>query len=98
MHIVYYHNVLEEPIDDLDLRCSRLSVQSFRKQMEFLKKNFRPVSLSELLARADGGDDDPDCVSVTFDDAYEGVGKPPDLPGTEWEVRWDGARNPSCDL
>ena len=75
MHIVYYHNVLEEPIDDLDLRCSRLSVQSFRKQMEFLKKNFRPVSLSELLARADGGDDDPDCVSVTFDDAYEGVGK-----------------------
>jgi peptidoglycan/xylan/chitin deacetylase (PgdA/CDA1 family) len=73
--ITYYHNVVEGPIDDLDRRSSRLSVEAFRKQMTFLAEQFRPISLEELLDRARKNRLDPMCVAVTFDDAYEGVGK-----------------------
>jgi peptidoglycan/xylan/chitin deacetylase (PgdA/CDA1 family) len=74
MFITYYHNVIEGPVDDLDRRCSRLSVDSFRKQMTFLSENFHPVSLNELLDRSERARLDAKCVAVTFDDAYEGVG------------------------
>lgn len=72
MPIVYYHNVVDEPVDGLDF-C-RLPVTDFAHQIQELAARFRIVSLPaylETLQRA--GRPDPGCVVLTFDDAYEGV-------------------------
>jgi peptidoglycan/xylan/chitin deacetylase (PgdA/CDA1 family) len=73
MWIVYFHNVVAGPLDELDRRLSRLSATEFASQVAFLCRHLRPVPLAELLSRHANGDDDPRAVAVTFDDGYRGV-------------------------
>lgn len=73
MFVTYYHNVIPEQPDDLDKRSSRLSLAMFRKQMQFLRHHFHPMSLAHMVSEARQNRLDPKAVAVTFDDAYKGV-------------------------
>ena len=73
MLILCYHNVIADEPDLMDRRCSRLSRREFARQMEELVRRWRPVSLTGMLDALDAGDDDPEAVAITFDDAYTGV-------------------------
>lgn len=73
MLIVYYHNVVNDPLDEFDRKLSRLHVDEFARQMRRLAEEFRPVSLEEMLSMMAEGESDPKAVAVTFDDGYYGV-------------------------
>jgi len=73
MWVAFFHNVVPGPLDEFDRRLSRLSVAQFEGQVAFLARHLRLISLAELLARHQSGDDDPRAVTVTFDDGYRGV-------------------------
>lgn len=73
MFIVYYHNVLPGPLDPYDRRSSRLSSKAFARQVDFLARRLRPVSLPAMLAGWREGRRDPKCVAFTFDDGFQGV-------------------------
>lgn len=73
MLIVYYHNVVNDPLDEFDRKLSRLHLDEFARQMRRLAKEFRPVSLEEMLSMLAAGESDPKAVAVTFDDGYYGV-------------------------
>ena len=73
MYVVYYHNVVEGPVSEVDRRSSRLGHERFAMHMRFLRDHFTIISVGEYLERLDSGDLDPRCACVTFDDAYAGV-------------------------
>lgn len=73
MLIVYYHNVVNDPLDEFDRKLSRTHVDEFARQMRRLAEEFRPVSLEEMLSMMAAGESDPKAVAVTFDDGYYGV-------------------------
>lgn len=73
MLILYYHNVVAEPLDEFDRRLSRVGADDFAREMEHLAAHHRPVSLDALLAGLRAGEADPRAVAVTFDDGYYGV-------------------------
>lgn len=75
MYVVYYHNVIEGPLSEVDRQSSRMAGDRFAMHMRFLREHFHIVSVSEYLQRLDAGDLDPRCVCLTFDDAYAGVGE-----------------------
>lgn len=75
MHVVYYHNVVEGELSEVDRRSSRLGREMFALQMNFLRAHFQVIPLAEHIDRLINGNLDDRCVSVTFDDAYEGVEK-----------------------
>ena len=75
MYVVYYHNVVEGSVSEVDRRSSRLARDRFALQMSFLKEQFRVISLDEYWDRLQSDRTDPRCVSITFDDAYAGVGE-----------------------
>jgi|HubBroStandDraft_6_1064221.scaffolds.fasta_scaffold01375_5 peptidoglycan/xylan/chitin deacetylase (PgdA/CDA1 family)/CelD/BcsL family acetyltransferase involved in cellulose biosynthesis len=56
--------------DDFDPFLPSVPVEAFRKQMEFLKRNFPVVSLDEIARGAYPTDGEKYCVAVTFDDGY----------------------------
>jgi len=69
--VVFYHNVVDEPVDGFDF-C-RLPVAEFARQAGELVRRFRPVSLPAYLAELRAGDPDPRSLVFTFDDGYRGV-------------------------
>jgi len=73
VYIVYFHNVLDRPLDLLDRRLSRLRVDTFARQIETLCSRLRPRPLAALVAELRAGHDDPEAFAITFDDAYRGV-------------------------
>lgn len=73
MFIVYYHNILPGPLDPYDQRSSRLSAKSFARQVDYLVKRLRPVSLPAMLEQWREGRADPKSVAFTFDDGFQGV-------------------------
>ena len=73
MWIVYYHNVVEGVVSEVDRRSSRLERDKFARQMQFLHDNYRVISLDEQVDRIRSGREEANCLSVTFDDAYSGV-------------------------
>lgn len=73
MLILYYHNVVTTPLDEFDRRLSRTHADDFAREMEHLASEYRPISLTELLARLRAGETDARAVAVTFDDGYYGV-------------------------
>lgn len=73
MLIVYYHNVVNGPLDEFDRKLSRIDVDEFARQMRRLAEEFRPVSLEAMLSMMADGESDPKAVAVTFDDGYYGV-------------------------
>jgi peptidoglycan/xylan/chitin deacetylase (PgdA/CDA1 family)/CelD/BcsL family acetyltransferase involved in cellulose biosynthesis len=64
--ILIYHRVN----DDYDPYLPSVPVQVFKKQIEFLKTNFRVVSLDEIAAGSFEHIKEKYCVAVTFDDGY----------------------------
>lgn len=71
--IIVYHGVVEEIMDPyLDRFC--ITKTHFQKQIDFLAKHFRFVSLSELISilKNKEGTRKP-CAVLTFDDAFENV-------------------------
>ncbi|MEO8382440.1 MAG: polysaccharide deacetylase family protein [Acidobacteriota bacterium] len=73
MFIVYYHNVLPGPLDPYDHRSSRLAAHVFARQVDYLVKRLRPVSLPVLLAQWREGNRSEKSVAFTFDDGFQGV-------------------------
>ena len=75
LRILAYHRVLD--IDDFDAfefdaDLVSATATQFRQQMQLLKRRFRPLAMSELIALLDAGESPPgDSVIVTFDDGYD---------------------------
>jgi peptidoglycan/xylan/chitin deacetylase (PgdA/CDA1 family)/CelD/BcsL family acetyltransferase involved in cellulose biosynthesis len=65
-HIFIYHRVN----DDHDRYLPSVPVQAFRKQIEFLKKNFRVISLDNIADATFANVKEKYCVAITFDDGY----------------------------
>ena len=71
MPILYYHNVVDEPVDGFDF-C-RLPAAEFARQARYLADHFRPLSLPAFMAELGAEGPDPRALVMTFDDAYQGV-------------------------
>jgi peptidoglycan/xylan/chitin deacetylase (PgdA/CDA1 family) len=56
--------------DDFDPFLPSVPVEAFRKQMQFLKKNFPILSLDEIAQNKFPQDGEKYCVAITFDDGY----------------------------
>src|SRR4029077_9364499 len=52
---------------------SRLPPQIFQQQMQYLRRNYRLVSLDSMLALLDAPASSGQFVAVTFDDGYRDV-------------------------
>jgi peptidoglycan/xylan/chitin deacetylase (PgdA/CDA1 family)/CelD/BcsL family acetyltransferase involved in cellulose biosynthesis len=65
-HIFIYHRVN----DDYDPFLPSIPVMVFRKQMEFLRKNFPVVSLEEIASGEFPQNREKYCIAITFDDGY----------------------------
>ncbi len=50
-----------------------MDVAFFEKQIQYLVKNYRVISLSEFVRRHQERTLDPSCVTITFDDGYKSV-------------------------
>lgn len=86
MFVVFYHNVCDGELSEVDHRSSRIERARFERQMRFLKEHYQPVHLDELMRRREAGDFDPRCVCVTFDDAYAEVATAADPILEELEI------------
>ena len=64
--IFLYHRIN----DDGDPFLPALPVHEFRKQMEYVAKNFSIVSLDDIAEGRIGSDNSKYCVAITFDDGY----------------------------
>lgn len=67
--ILTYHSVLPEPLPFPVWQ--HMTAAAFEKQIAYLSKNFRCVSLSTLLDDLQRGEIPPYTVAVTFDDGYQ---------------------------
>jgi len=63
--ILYYHRVN----DDNDPFFPAISTRLFEAEMRYVSRNYRVVSMSELLDRLAGQDNEP-VLAITFDDGY----------------------------
>lgn len=73
LRVLTYHRIAEpEDTPDLDPLLVSATPETFRKQMEHVRKRYRPVSLQQVLeACSEGGRPLPaSAVHVTVDDAY----------------------------
>src|SRR5690606_33941413 len=62
--ILMYHRIADRSNTDID-------VATFRAQLKLITRHFNVLSLSELLARYDRGEEIENAVVITFDDGYE---------------------------
>lgn len=73
LRVLTYHRIAEpEDTPDLDPLLVSATPETFRRQMEHVRKRYRPVSLEQVVeACSEGGQPLPDsAVHVTVDDAY----------------------------
>ncbi len=70
--VAVYHRVVDPAdIGDLDPALIDATPAEFDQQMAYLRRNFQPVGIDEVLAAYRGGPTlPPDSVLVTFDDGY----------------------------
>ena len=64
--ILYYHRVN----DDGDPFCPATPTSVFEQQMRFIARNYKVVSLTELLGRIETGPRPEPLLAITFDDGY----------------------------
>jgi peptidoglycan/xylan/chitin deacetylase (PgdA/CDA1 family)/CelD/BcsL family acetyltransferase involved in cellulose biosynthesis len=64
--ILYYHRVN----DDADPFFPAMSTARFEREMAYLARNYKVVSLAEMLDRLDAGSP-TNLVAITFDDGYQ---------------------------
>ena len=68
--IIIYHGII--PHDNLKYNSRQLLLGDFKKQIEYLSKHFRIISLTEMFHRYRSGIEGGErCLSITFDDGYE---------------------------
>ncbi|MBN2366700.1 MAG: polysaccharide deacetylase family protein [Calditrichaeota bacterium] len=65
--ILVYHRIL--PYDD-PFAIGVVTVNNFKKQIEYLKKKFRIISLNKLVEEVKKGSIKPNSLCITFDDGY----------------------------
>lgn len=73
MHLICLHNVIADQTDAYDEKCSRISIDEFEQFLDEVSRRFTLVSYSVYSEMLEGGHDDPDCVSLSFDDGFLGV-------------------------
>ena len=66
--ILMYHGVTANP-DIVD--WTQVAVGDFEFQMDYLRRNYQAVSLTELVGMLQSGRIEPHAVAVTFDDGYK---------------------------
>jgi peptidoglycan/xylan/chitin deacetylase (PgdA/CDA1 family) len=75
LRILAYHRVMPVPDPEtyeFDMELISTPPDEFREQMMRLKKYFRPMRLTDVVAALDAGEAlPPDTVAVTFDDGYD---------------------------
>ncbi|QWT21704.1 polysaccharide deacetylase family protein [Bacillus sp. NP157] len=75
LRILAYHRVMPLPDPDtyeFDMELISTPPDEFRDQMRRLKRYFRPMRLTDVVAALDAGEAlPPDTVAVTFDDGYD---------------------------
>lgn len=75
VRVLAYHRVLAvDDADrfDFDLDLVSASVDGFRRQMQWLRRRFRPMRLSDAVSALEANEALPaDAVVVTFDDGYD---------------------------
>ena len=64
-----YHGVIDTPMAIPD--SCMIDVQKFERQLRYIKKHFRVLSLSEALNLISEGDFEEPSVVITFDDGYQ---------------------------
>ena len=82
LRVIAYHRIAEASDNpDLDPALVSASPDSFRRQMEHLRRWYRPLSLREIVEAFDEGRAFPSrAVHVTVDDAYR------DFKDTTWPI------------
>ena len=72
LRVLTYHRIAEpDDTPDLDPLLVSATPETFRRQMEHLRKRYRPVTLERVVECSKGGRPLPDdAVHVTVDDAY----------------------------
>ncbi|SKB75759.1 Predicted xylanase/chitin deacetylase [Luteibacter sp. 22Crub2.1] len=75
LRILAYHRVMPLPDPDtyeFDLELISTPPAEFREQMIRIRKFFRPMRLTDIVAALDAGEAlPPDTVAITFDDGYD---------------------------
>lgn len=75
LRILAYHRVLESEEPEyfsFDTELISASAEGFRAQMDFIKRNLKPMRFDEVLSCIDAGRRLPkDAILVTFDDGYD---------------------------
>lgn len=75
LRILAYHRVMPLPDPDtyeFDMELISTPPDEFREQMRYVKRHFRPMRLTDIVASLDAGEAlPPDTVAVTFDDGYD---------------------------
>jgi len=75
LRILAYHRVMPLPDPstyEFDLELISTPPAEFREQMMRIKRYFRPMRLTDVVAALDAGEAlPPDTVAVTFDDGYD---------------------------
>jgi len=69
LSILTYHAVVREPLEVPDW-CF-LEEQRFRKQIEYVRRHFQVVPLSQAVAMLTAGSIQDPTVAITFDDGYQ---------------------------
>lgn len=75
IHVLGYHRVVDRVVEDGPISPSLcVSTETFRRQMEQVKRDFIVLSLEDALAAIDGKLPlDRDACAITFDDGYRDV-------------------------
>lgn len=75
LRILAYHRIMPVPDPDtyaFDMELISTPPEQFREQMVRIRKYFRPMRLTDIVAALDAGEAlPPDTVAVTFDDGYD---------------------------
>jgi peptidoglycan/xylan/chitin deacetylase (PgdA/CDA1 family) len=69
--IVFYHGVIEDPVKNAIVQANQMSFRDFKKQIEYLDKNFEIISIDEFKYRFENRVLKGREVVITFDDGYK---------------------------
>ena len=73
LHLICLHNVIADPIDAFDEKCSRISVDEFDHFLDAVAARFDLIPYSRYEALLRQGETSPDAVALSFDDGFLGV-------------------------
>lgn len=68
--IVFYHGVSDEMIQDSMIQANQMCFEEFKKQIDFLQKEYVIISIEEFAKRLENESFIGNEVVITFDDGY----------------------------